>query len=271
LRRAQPRGVSPEPARVSPSRRKHRAPKRGTSKRGKSRREAGGARAKKRRVARLKKSRTVEKAAKKTKRTEPNVSSIAKTTLRAKMRTARTRLSRDERRLAAERVVANLTASRLFLVSRRIACYLPADGEIDTSDIIERMWRVRKTVFLPVLSRMRHDRLWFAPAAPGMELAPNRFGIPEPKVVARDRVRAQEIDLILLPLVAFDAQGNRVGRGVGFYDRSLGFLRHRRHLRKPHLLGLAYDFQRVAKIDPDPWDVALDGVVTDRAVYFASP
>lgn len=187
------------------------------------------------------------------------------------MRAARIQLSRDERRLAAERVAANLTASRLFLVSRRIACYLPSDGEVDTDDIIERMWRMRKHVFLPVLSRMRHDRLWFAPATPGMELAPNRYGIPEPKVVARDLVRAQELDLILLPLVAFDARGNRVGRGVGFYDRSLVFLRHRRHLRKPHLLGLAYDFQRAAKIDADRWDVALDGVVTDHAVYLASP
>jgi 5-formyltetrahydrofolate cyclo-ligase len=266
LRRDFACGASPELARVSSSRRKGRAPKRGTSKRGKSAR----VRTKKPRAARSTKSRTAKKVAKKSKPAEARISGTAKAAIRIKMRASRMRLSRDERRLAAERVTTNLTASRLFLVSRRIACYLPSDGEVDTSEIIERMWRMHKTVFLPVLSRMRHDRLWFAPTKPGMELAPNRYGIPEPKVVARDLVRAQEIDLILMPLVAFDAQGNRLGRGVGFYDRSLGFLRQRRYLRTPHLLGLAYDFQRVPKIRPDPWDVALDGVISDRAVYFAS-
>lgn len=167
-------------------------------------------------------------------------------------------------------MLAHLAGTRQFLVSRRIACYLPNDGEVDTSDLIERMWRMRKSVFLPVLSRLPLDRLWFARALPGMELIPNRYGIPEPRVAARDLVRARELDLILLPLVAFDRNGNRLGRGAGFYDRSLAFLRHRRFLRTPHLLGLAYDFQRVPKIDTDPWDVPLDGVVSDRAVFYAA-
>lgn len=172
--------------------------------------------------------------------------------------------------MAAEHVLANLATMRLFTVSRRVACYLPNDGEIDTGDVMTRLWRMRKTVYLPVLSRMSHDRLWFAPATPGAELVRNRYGIPEPRVQTRELVRAQEIDLILLPLVAFDNKGNRLGRGAGFYDRSLAFLRYRRFLRTPHLLGLAYDFQRVPKIDADPWDVPLDGVVTDRAVYYAN-
>ena len=195
---------------------------------------------------------------------------MSKAALRAKMRAVRVQLSPSERRAASEHVTAHLTATRLFLVSRRVACYLPADGEIDPSGIIDRLWRMRKDVFLPVLSRLRHDRLWFAPAMPGMELVPNRFGIPEPKVTVRELVRAQEVDLILIPLVAFDKQGNRLGRGAGFYDRSLAFLRDRRFLRTPRVLGLAYDFQRVPKVATDPWDVPLDGVVTDRSVYYAN-
>lgn len=195
---------------------------------------------------------------------------MAKTELRRRLQATRAQLSAEEQRLAGDRLLANLATTRLFRVSRRIACYLPSDGEIDASAIVERIWRMRKQAFLPVLSRLSHDRLWFAPAKPGMELRPNRFGIPEPQVSSRDLVRAEDLDLILLPLVAFDAQGNRLGRGAGFYDRSLAFLRFRRYLRKPHLLGLGHDFQRVPRIRADSWDVPLDGVVTDRAVYYTT-
>jgi 5-formyltetrahydrofolate cyclo-ligase len=190
-----------------------------------------------------------------------------KSELRRRLRARRNALPAEDRRRAAAQLASLLAGTRLFRVSRRIACYLPNDGEIDTNPVIEHVWRMRKTCYLPVLSPLAHDRLWFAPAAPGMELAPNRFGIPEPVVQARALVRAQELDLILMPLVGFDDRGNRLGMGGGFYDRSLEFLRHRTRWRKPHLLGLAYDFQRVNGLAPDAWDIPLQGVVTDTAVY----
>jgi 5-formyltetrahydrofolate cyclo-ligase len=80
-------------------------------------------------------------------------------------------------------------------------------------------------------------------------------------------MRARELDLILLPLVAFDESGQRLGMGGGFFDRSLAFLAWRQHWRKPHLIGLAYDFQKVAALPREPWDVPLDAVVTDQNVY----
>lgn len=193
--------------------------------------------------------------------------STEKTDLRRSLRIRRNTLSAEERRLAARQLALNVAGTRLFLTSRRIACYLPNDGEIDTGGIIERVGRLRKTCYLPVLSRLLHDRLWFARIGAETEFTPNRFGIPEPVVGARELVRAQELDLILMPLVGFDDDGNRLGMGGGFYDRSLEFLRHRHHWRKPHVLGLAYDFQRVNGLVPDPWDIPLQGVATNRAVY----
>jgi 5-formyltetrahydrofolate cyclo-ligase len=190
-----------------------------------------------------------------------------KSDLRQKLRARRRALSADEQHQAARRLAVNLTGTRLFLTSRRVACYLPNDGEIDTAPVIEHIRRLRKILYLPVLSRLSHDRLWFAEAGPKTKLVPNRFGIPEPVVKSRDLVRAQELDLILMPLVGFDDKGNRLGMGGGFYDRSLEFLRHRNHWRKPHLLGIAYDFQRVNGLAADPWDVPLQGVITDQAVY----
>jgi len=190
-----------------------------------------------------------------------------KSDLRQNLRARRRALSADEQRQAARRLAVNLTGTRLFLTSRRVACYLPNDGEIDSAPVIEHIRRLRKILYLPVLSRLSHDRLWFAEAGPKTKLVSNRFGIPEPVVRSRDLVRAQELDLILMPLVGFDDKGNRLGMGGGFYDRSLEFLRHRNHWRKPHLLGIAYDFQRVNGLVADPWDVPLQGVITDQAVY----
>ncbi len=190
-----------------------------------------------------------------------------KSDLRRALRAQRQSLPAEARKLAARALAVNLAGLRLFLASRRVACYLPNDGEIDTGRVIEHIRRLRKILYLPVLSPLAHDRLWFAEAKPKTKLVPNRFGIPEPAVPARQLVRAQELDLILMPLVGFDDQGNRLGMGGGFYDRSLEFLRHRSRWRKPQVLGIAYDFQRVNGLAPDPWDIPLQGVVTDKAVY----
>jgi 5-formyltetrahydrofolate cyclo-ligase len=194
-----------------------------------------------------------------------------KTELRRELRARRNRLTSAERDEAAQRLCEHLAATRLFRASRRIACYLPNDGEIDPRPVIARIEAVNKRCFLPVLSHLRFDRLWFAPYATGAALKPNRFRIPEPEVPRRSLVRAQDLDLILVPLVGVDAAGNRLGMGGGFYDRSLEFLNHRRRWRKPHLLGLAYDFQRLTgeRLPVQPWDIPLSGVVTDRGVYLA--
>ena len=64
-----------------------------------------------------------------------------------------------------------------------------------------------------------------------------------------------------------ETHGNRLGMGGGYYDTSLAYLRTRRLFRKPKLIGVAYDFQRVAMLPSEPWDVPLDAVLTDRGLY----
>jgi 5-formyltetrahydrofolate cyclo-ligase len=193
--------------------------------------------------------------------------STARTTMRRDLRDRRRALSPADQARAAAALAARLVANRLFRVSRRIAVYLPNDGEIDPAPLMERIWQQNKVCYLPILSRLKHDRLWFAPYTPQTPLALNRFGIPEPVTAARHWARAQELDLILMPLVAFDAHGNRLGMGGGFYDKSLAFLRTRTLWRKPHLIGLAHDFQRVNRVEAFPWDVPLQAVVTDHGIY----
>ena len=183
------------------------------------------------------------------------------------MREQRNALPASQQAQAAQRLATQLAALRLFRVCRRVALYLPNDGEINPVPLMTQLWQSGKTCYLPMLSRLRHDRLWFAPYFPDSPLAYNRLGILEPVVTASARTRAQELDLILMPLVAFDPQGNRLGMGGGFYDKSLGFLRNRSLWRKPHLIGLAHDFQRVDKIEACAWDVPLQAVATDQKIY----
>ncbi len=180
------------------------------------------------------------------------------------MRVRRRALDDTQRLNLAGSAAAAFSRHRLFLNARNIACYLPNDGELDPTPLMTQAWAMGKRVYLPVLSHLRHDHLLFAPYAPGDVLRENRFGIPEPVVPLQQMIDLKSLDLVLTPLVAFDGQGNRLGMGGGFYDRSFAFLRHRRHWLKPHLVGMADDFQRVDRLAHQHWDVPLLGVATEK-------
>ena len=188
-------------------------------------------------------------------------------TLRNKIRRQRRRVSATERRRCAARLAQHLSKDPLLMNSRHIAAYLSADGEIDTWPLLESLWSLGKCIYLPVLVTFPKRRLWFSSYAPEQALVRNRFGILEPERTHYRRIRASALDLVLTPLVAFDAAGYRLGMGGGYYDRSFAFLNRRQHWRKPRMLGLAYEFQRQPLISPEPWDVPLDAIVTEQRVY----
>jgi len=98
-----------------------------------------------------------------------------KAALRRELRAKRRALSPEEQGLAAARLAHNLSQTRWFRVSQHISCYIANDGEIDVSLVIANAWEMRKTAYLPVLSRIWHDRLWFAAVEPEMRMRPNRF------------------------------------------------------------------------------------------------
>jgi 5-formyltetrahydrofolate cyclo-ligase len=184
---------------------------------------------------------------------------------RQQLRAQRRSLSRQEQRRRADALCRQLFDLPLFANSRRLAVYMPCDGEVDTAGIVARAWALGKQVYLPVLVPYLHNRLWFARYDPDTRLVSNRFGIAEPEVVHRQRVQAHALDLVLTPLVGFDARGNRLGMGGGFYDRTFAFLLTRKTWRKPRLLGLAYAFQQLPQLPAQPWDVPLTAVVTESA------
>lgn len=197
-------------------------------------------------------------------------------TLRQQLRAQRRDLEpHQQERLSAE-IVGHLARHRLFRAARHIACYLPNDGEVDIRPLMTQAWVMGKTVYLPVLSEIHRNHLHFLPYRAEDELVANRFGIPEPRLslhkgVSRKMISPAQLDLVLTPLVGFDALGNRLGMGGGFYDRTFAFLHRRRYWRKPHLLGVAYGFQQVdGEVDGglprQPWDVPLKAIVTEAGV-----
>jgi 5-formyltetrahydrofolate cyclo-ligase len=154
-----------------------------------------------------------------------------------------------------------------FRHARRIAGYWPTDGELDPGPLLALAGCPDRRTFLPVLRPDRRSRLWFFPYAPGDPLRPNRFGIPEPRRGRGGALPPWVLDLILVPLVGFDADCNRLGMGGGFYDRTLAFLRRRQYWHRPRLIGLAHECQRVNRLEPRPWDVPLDAVATERQLW----
>lgn len=186
--------------------------------------------------------------------------------LRQRLRRARRALSPREQREHAAAVCQRLISSGLMHAAKRIALYLPLPGELDPLPIRARL-QGRRRWYLPVLRQHAPGRLWFVRLEPDTRLRRNRFGILEPVARQRQIVTPQGLDLILVPLVGFDAQCHRIGMGAGFYDRSLAFLGARRYWQRPRLIGLAHECQRVDAIEPQPWDRPMDAVVTERALY----
>lgn len=158
-----------------------------------------------------------------------------------------------------------------FTAAARIAGYWACDGELNPMPLLERAWAAHQQVYLPVLTDTPPQSLQFAPYRPDTPLRRNRFNIPEPDVPPPQWLKPAQLDLVLTPLVAFDSFGNRLGMGGGFYDRSFAFRRDpvRRHHR-PYLLGLGYEFQKVAALPRQPWDVPLDAAVTETALWVFS-
>lgn len=183
--------------------------------------------------------------------------------LRRELRARRLKLPDTLQRHHGTQIGSLLGSTLPFARARRIAGYLPNDGEIDPLPLLLRAAAMGKECYLPVLHPVRHNSLWFCAWLPGDPLHVNRFGIEEPAHIKR-RSAAWSLDIILLPLVGFDRDGHRLGMGGGFYDRTLAF--RRRHRNGPLLIGLAHSCQEVERIERQRWDVPLDAIVTEREV-----
>lgn len=187
--------------------------------------------------------------------------------LRQQLRTARKLLTITQRETASEQLSLHFCQHPLFQQAQHIACYLSNDGEIDPIVIMQKIWQLGKICYLPTLDPRQTKQIYFVRYQPGDPLNPNRYKILEPIPDPVKTHLPNELDLILVPLVGFDDQGNRLGMGGGFYDRTFAFLKPPCKIKKPRLIGLAYELQKVDHLPVAAWDIPMHAVVTERTIH----
>lgn len=196
--------------------------------------------------------------------------------LRKQFRALRNSLNSGEQASAARGALTQCLKLESFNTAKHIALYLANDGELITQAIVDYCWKQGKSVYLPVLHPFVKNTLAFFEYSEETQMRSNRFGIDEPKLDVRKIIPVKALDIIFTPLVAFDKEGNRLGMGGGFYDRTLSKLTrtstaqtNATQTNKTQLVGLAHDCQQAEKLPAQTWDIPLSTIVTPSRVIKA--
>jgi 5-formyltetrahydrofolate cyclo-ligase len=190
---------------------------------------------------------------------------IAKSELRQRIRLERNRLPESEILAAGQSLSSQLDTHNIIQPRKKIACFLSFDGEISTQSTLRLIGKLGARCYLPKLRPHKPNRLWFMPYQQTTSMTNNRYGIAEVDLPINKAIAVSKLDVILVPLVGFDLQGNRLGMGGGFYDATFNHLRNKEN--RPLFIGLAYDMQKFENLPSDSWDLPLDGVCTEKNFY----
>ncbi len=182
-----------------------------------------------------------------------------KDAIRTRIYTRRSKLFADDIEEKSCLIFNNLASLRRFKASKRIALYSSANNEAGTDSIFLCAIESGKEVYFP---RVSGANLTFHKVSDLKELTPGKFSIPEP-----DKHSAvsdpDEVDLIIVPGVAFDLSGGRIGYGKGYYDRVLI------NIPRDRRIGLSYSFQILNKVPTGKLDQGVGVIVTERGIVFA--
>jgi len=173
------------------------------------------------------------------------------------------------KQIHASKALRQLLLSKLLInkpaTKQKIAVFLDNDGELPTQKLIQTLWKMGKQVYLPKIQP--NQTLLFIKYTPSSKLLLNKYAIKEP--ASGQTLTADKLDIIFIPLTCFDSQGNRIGMGGGFYDKSLSFKNQRLFSNKqqPELIGWAHHCQQVKKITTQSWDIRLNWVFTEQKTF----
>jgi 5-formyltetrahydrofolate cyclo-ligase len=196
--------------------------------------------------------------------------------MRRLIRIKRQKLTHLEQNKASHHLLSQLSQHPKIKSAKRIAIYLAVDGEINGHGFILWCWKNNKEIYLPVIHPFSPGHLLFLKYDQSTVMSVNQYGIEEPKLDVRHILAVNEIDVLLTPLVAFDAKGNRLGMGGGFYDRTLSSWFEKTLATeldtplgvnpvleiKPYPIGIAHDCQQVDVIPTEYWDIPLPEVIS---------
>ena len=178
--------------------------------------------------------------------------SVQKKELRAHIKHCRTTFSAEQATEASERIAARIEQLAEFAEARTVALYWSLDGEVSTHDLVGR-YASSKRIVLPVVDGAT---MHFGVVAPDCSnLTEGAFGVMEPR--DGEVCPPEEIELMVVPGVAFDREGGRLGHGKGYYDRYF-------ELYKGPKVGICFDYQMVESVPCEEFDVRVDRVLTDE-------
>ena len=178
--------------------------------------------------------------------------------MRVELRERRARLSPKEQADVAVAVRTRLARIVGLERAQVVGGYRAIRGEVDLDAALTRLHDGGAMVTVP---RVSGDRLDFLPWSPTSETVAGSFGIDEP--INGEPLPLSQHDVVLVPLVAFDETGQRLGQGGGFYDRAIAAA----GASRPLLIGVAHAFQQVRSVPVEAWDMPLDAVVTEERVH----
>ena len=178
--------------------------------------------------------------------------------MRRELRERRSALSPEEQAAVSAAVGSQLAKIAALSRSPVVGGYRAIRGEVDIDAALSRLHDDGAMVTVP---RVSGDHMDFLPWTSGSETITGSFGIDEP--INGEPVQFSRHDVVLVPLVAFDETGQRLGQGGGFYDRAIAAA----GAARPLLIGVAHAFQQVRSVPVEAWDMPLDAVVTEERVH----
>ncbi|TBL61683.1 5-formyltetrahydrofolate cyclo-ligase [Hafnia alvei] len=200
--------------------------------------------------------------------TSSSNSGQSRSDIRSSVRQLRKNLSADFQHHAAQDIATRVMELPRVQNAHTVSLFLSFDGELNTRPLIERLWQAGKSVYLPVLHPFSRGNLLFLRYSAESEMVLNHFGIEEPRLNVQQVLPVSRLDIIFTPLVAFDATGQRLGMGGGFYDRTLQDWESAYAQQcGPYPIGLAHDCQRVDALPVQEWDVPLPEIITPSTHY----
>ncbi|WP_457570791.1 5-formyltetrahydrofolate cyclo-ligase [Desulfovulcanus sp.] len=185
---------------------------------------------------------------------------LSKHQIRQKVLKKRTNLSPDQVNSLSSIILENFYSLNLLDRARDVFLYLPIKNEVNTWPLLKKLWSLKISTFLPRCDKNKCRKMDFYHVSSPNDLNKGAFNIPEPS--SEIRYNGIGPDLIILPGVAFDLKGYRLGYGQGYFDRFLPKL----DLTKIKTVALAYDFQILPSLPIDPWDRPVEIIVTEKRI-----
>lgn len=196
---------------------------------------------------------------------QPSITSL-RNTLRRDFRLRRNNMTRQEQNSSAIKLLAKLKSCTWLNEAKKVALYMTNDGELDTQALITHYWQQDARIYLPVLHPFAHGHLLFLEYTEATPMRANHYGILEPQLDCSKICPAAQLDVLFTPLVAFDEDGNRLGMGGGFYDRTLLGLSNN-STTQTKIVGLAHEHQKTQDLPKQAWDIPLPYILTPSKLY----